>query len=244
MERRPENGESSSSASQLSVSRGEGLRLQLENLSYHERRGQQVGGWKVGMTSGPNRDRMGVGFRPFGYILQSRAFRSGASLGHQQIRSPAVEPELAFQLGYPANGRDIEPASIARVITAVAPAFEVVESRISPRSAHGLQIADNLNQWGIVIGRPTIWNEACRASKVRVDLWEDGKSALSVGPGFSIDEPLDSISIMCRILNSYGRRLEPGQWIITGAFARVPVKAPGVWTATFSEIGSVTVTFV
>jgi len=31
--------------------------------------GSEIGGWKIGWTSRGARDQMGVGFRPFGYVL-------------------------------------------------------------------------------------------------------------------------------------------------------------------------------
>src|SRR5262245_32733431 len=54
------------------------LEIQLAVLEEMLKRGERLAGWKVGMTSGPSRDAMGAGFRPFGYILQSRSLHSGA----------------------------------------------------------------------------------------------------------------------------------------------------------------------
>ena len=56
----------------LKLDRHQGLALQLEVLSRFRDAGEKLGGWKIGLTSGPGRDAMGKGFRPFGFILETR----------------------------------------------------------------------------------------------------------------------------------------------------------------------------
>ena len=55
----------------------DGLSLQLQLLDRLRAQGERLGGWKVGLTSGTALDRMGPGFRPFGFILADRIFASG-----------------------------------------------------------------------------------------------------------------------------------------------------------------------
>src|SRR3990170_3027185 len=60
--------------------RAQGLDLQLAVLDRFLAAGDRVAGWKATFASGGGRDRMGAGFRPFGYILASRTLASGATL--------------------------------------------------------------------------------------------------------------------------------------------------------------------
>ena len=69
-----------------------GLRQQLRRLGK-----RSVAGWKVGLTSGGGRDSMGIGFRPFGFILNDRCLQSGDSFQLAELPGIEVETELCFR---------------------------------------------------------------------------------------------------------------------------------------------------
>ena len=71
---------------QLDAAEGQSLQARVRQNWLDQ--GKQIGGWKVGMTSGGSRDAMGAGVRPFGYVLDERVLNSGA-------RIPADDPDLA-----------------------------------------------------------------------------------------------------------------------------------------------------
>ena len=79
----------------------EALEVQLNVLRRFEAEDNRLGGWKVGLTSGNARDRMGKDFRPFGYILRNRIFQSGATVPLTKILHCSVEPELCLIIGTP-----------------------------------------------------------------------------------------------------------------------------------------------
>ena len=84
----------------------EALAVQLHVLRRFESAGERLGGWKVGLTSGKARDRMGKDIRPFGYVLQSRVFESGAPLPLASIMNCHIEPELCLIVGTALRGPD------------------------------------------------------------------------------------------------------------------------------------------
>lgn len=218
-----------------------GLGLQLAVLDRLLASGERLGGWKVGHTSGPRRGLMGRDFRPFGYILDSRIVRSGATLEHGQITSCFVEPELCVVLGAPLRGEDIDPATAKAAVRAVAPAFELNETRLPPGAGHPAMLADGLSNWGIVVGpeAPVRSN----LTDTTAELWHDGELVTTKTPGDSMDDPFLSLSRLCALLHQYGRTLEPGQRVITGSFCNETVKGPGGWRAVFSGIGEVAMRF-
>ena len=217
-----------------------GLGLQLDVLSRWESDGDAVSGWKVGLTSGRARNSMGQGFRPFGYLLVSRTFRSGDHVPLDRFRPAGIEPELAFRIDTELAGRDIAPEDVAVSIGAVAPAFELQQDRLPTGSSHALQLGDDLGQWGVVLGQPTPW--ARTIDSVAVTLRHDGAVVAVAGPGFAIDDPCRSIASMAGRLNGFGRTIRSGEWVITGAFHKATNIDPGTWTADFLDIGAVTVT--
>ena len=91
----------------------EGQALQFQLLDRWLNEGEELGGWKIGMTSGESRDALGVGVRPSGFVLKSRIFRSGTRLPRSALYKGGVENELCFivgqELGNGATRRSAKP---------------------------------------------------------------------------------------------------------------------------------------
>ena len=68
----------------------EGQALQFQLLDRWLNEGEELGGWKIGMTSGESRDALGVGVRPSGFVLKSRIFRSGTRLPRSALYNGGV----------------------------------------------------------------------------------------------------------------------------------------------------------
>ena len=223
----------------------EGLHRQLEALEAKIAGGEALAGWKVGLTSGQSRDAMGPGFRPFGYVLESRAFDSGVSLSLADFTAIGVENEVCFTVGETirSDGTDLDPDRVARALAGAAPGFEINEPRL-PRDASATErLADNLSQWGIVAGpaRPVadIDFEA-----LEVTLACNGEPLQTVAASGHIDDHFVSIAALAAQLGRFGLALEAGQRVITGAFGRRPVAAPSHWRGDFgAALGTVEVTF-
>lgn len=215
--------------------RDAGLARQLERLGDRD-----VGGWKVGLTSGAARDGMGPGFRPFGYILKERVFRSGkqlaladfASVGADAVRV-SVENELCFRLGEALPGDADRDAAIAAV-DCVAPAFEIGEARLPPGATAAERLADNLGQYAVVVGpevrRP--W-AAFDFDALVVALKRNDALVQSVAAAGHIDDHFASIAALARQLARFGRRLAAGDRVITGSYTRHRVAAAGIYCGEF-----------
>jgi 2-keto-4-pentenoate hydratase len=233
------NGTPPSGLDQVQFGLKEALELQLRVLDRFKAANERLGGWKVGLTSGNARDRMGKDFRPFGYVLQSRIFLSGATIPATQILHCAVEPELCLIIGSPLRGDTVDVAAAKAAVRAVAPAFEINQRRIAPDKGHALLLADGLAQWGIVVGPEAPVRD--HLIETTVELYCNEQIIESKTPGTTMDDPYLSLSRLCRLLHQYGLGLEPGQPVITGAFCHHVVRQPGQYRAVFSGIGEVLV---
>lgn len=219
----------------------EALRIQLEVFDRFRARGETVGGWKVGLTSGGARDRMGKDVRPFGYVLQSRILRLGATAPWTKIVKCSVEPELCLIVGSPLRGDAVDVAEAKAAVRAVAPAFEINERRVQPDQGNMFLVADGLANWGIVVGPEAPVRDGL--VETTVDFSCDGQLIESKTPGATMDDPYLSLARLCRLLHKYGYGLEPGQPVITGSFCNHVVTRSGMYSATFSAIGTVSVHF-
>ena len=233
------NGAQPSGLDPVQLGLEEALEVQLRVLDRFKAEGERLGGWKVGLTSGNARDRMGKDFRPFGYVLQSRIFPSSATVPATKILHCAVEPELCLIIGSPLRGDAVDVAEAKAAVRAVAPAFEINQRRVGPDKGHALLLADGLAQWGIVVGPEAPVRDGL--IDTAVELYCDEQLIETKTPGTTMDDPYLSLSRLCRLLHQYGLGLEPGQPVITGAFCHHIVRQPGTYRAVFSGIGDVSV---
>lgn len=217
----------------------QGLALQLGVLERWRAAGEERGGWKVGLTSGRARDMLGAGFRPFGYVLRSRIFANDARIAWERITKPSLEPELCLITRERLAGPDVSPEQARAAVACVAAGFEINEARMRGGTDPAVLIADGLTQWGIVVGQRAE-PEALQPG-LRVELRCDGEPKAEVGAGYAIDDPFLSLARLAATLHRFGLAIEPGDHVITGAWARCAIEAPGRWTAEFSGIGSVSV---
>lgn len=214
------------------------LELQVEIQKALEQRGQRKSGWKLGLTSGIAHDMMGVGFRPFGYILAERTLRSGDTLRAGPKIGPQIEPELCLRMKAPLRGADIPPDECRAAVAEVCAAFEINEPRVAYKGQHRLFIADGLANWGLVVGDGAPPRDGLAATKVDLYVGDDLKET---SPGdLVMDDPFVSLSRLCTRLARYGLGVDAGQYVITGAFLRHPITDPGRYRAHFSGIGDVT----
>jgi 2-keto-4-pentenoate hydratase len=226
----------------LSVDDGE--RLQLALLDRWCDEGEALGGWKVGLTSGRSRDAFGVGIRPFGFVLAGRIMTSGASVEAERIHRCGIETELSFRIGRELSGSHVTAADARGVVDAVAPAFEINERRIDADASPGARVADDLAQWGIVVGDDVSPVPAdFDFEGLLVEMRFDGELVDSVAARGHIDDHFVSIARLAQELAKFDLGLEPGQRIITGAFTRHQVQGSGEWEGRFGSLGGVAVRF-
>lgn len=216
-------------------------RQQLEHLEAMEVRGEAVGGWKVGLTSGGSRDAFGPGIRPFGYILSSRILESGASLDWSVVGNGGIETEACFVIGSDVL-EPVDAVSIRAFLAGVAPAFEINQRRIPADSPAPERIADDLANWGIVVGSPVPISPDWEPDGLEVTLARDGVPVATVAARNHIDDHFQSLATLANALARFDRRLNAGDRVITGAFGRAAQPAAGLWTGDFGPtIGAVLV---
>ncbi len=227
---------------ELDVPFDEGQALQLELLARWLEEGKVVGGWKIGMTSGASRNAMGEGLRPFGFILADRIFDSGATLPLDKLHRGQVENELCLVMGSKLGaGATTEAARNA--VAGIAPAFEVNQKRLTGGAGPGLRVADDLSNWGIVVGEAAPIPVALNEMTVTLVAEHNGEDRIieSVSSPGHIDDHFESLATLARRLAEYGQQLEAGQRVITGAYGKTPF-AHGSYRGDFDQsVGSVAV---
>jgi 2-keto-4-pentenoate hydratase len=219
------------------------LDVQLGLLGREIERGEALGGWKVGLTSERARKALGVDARPFGRVLASRIFASRARVRAAEIAHPSIEPELCFTIGRRLAGASPSREEVAAAIAQVSAGFELNERRaVSARPDFPALVTDCLTHWGIVVGSG-VPLASLDLGGVRCELFRDGERVYAGVSREELDDHLDSLCRLAAGLAAHGRVLEPGQRVITGAFARESTAAGQRWRAIYQGVGEVEVAF-
>jgi 2-keto-4-pentenoate hydratase len=217
------------------------LAVQLRLLHRDLLAAEQLAGWKVGLTSERARRAVGADVRPFGYLLASHVFASGAEIPASSIRHASIEAEFLFTMARPLRGRDVTPVDARAAIDHVAAGFELNERRAGSARPDLVALAtDRMTQWGVVEGTG-IDPRGVELNDVVVRMWCDDNERVAARSGDEVDDHWNSIARLAVELDRYDMGLQPGQKVITGALARFDL-APGErWRATFDGIGDVTI---
>jgi 2-keto-4-pentenoate hydratase len=220
----------------------EALEVQLALLDRElERAGEResLAGWKVGLTSERARSSVGADVRPFGYLLASHVFESGATIDASPIHQPSIEPELCFTFRSRLSGQ-VSRDQVADAVDRIAAGFEINERRAGgARPDMPAMVTDRLTQWGIVHGSGVPLAEAGDLGAIRCTLSCDDKSVYEGVSRDELDDHLESIARLAAALGSFERAIEPGHRVITGAFARRDCAAGQHWRARYDPIGAV-----
>lgn len=226
------------------LSLDDGLRIQLNILERRKAEGQQHAGWKIGLTSARVRARFGTDDQPFGHIMEHRVLASGAQVACADILNCGVEPELCFTIGETLQGPGVTADQARGAVASVCAGFEINESRSDGVSDFTLTVADNMAQWGIVMGEslqpvPADFD----FDGLVVEMRRGGEvQASSVGRDV-IDDHYRSLTVLANTLGQYGVALEAGQRVITGSYTKHDAAPGETWRADFAGIGSVEVSF-
>jgi 2-keto-4-pentenoate hydratase len=235
-----------SASLQKTLTFADAYQVQLGILSRWQAAGEKLGGWKIGLSAEGARKMFNLSAPIAGYLLASRHFTSGHSFTHAALGRPIIESELCFTIGKRLSGPGVTREQVLASVSAVAPAFEVVDMRADMRADMPLGVADDVAQWGYVTGAAlSPYPQALNLSQVRVEMKRNGYLVEQVIGKDVIDNQLDSIAWLANHLVEYGLALEPGQRIMSGSFTKpTPIAKGDRWESTFSGVGEVSASFV
>jgi 2-keto-4-pentenoate hydratase len=220
---------------------------EIQRLIVQHRRadGDQVVGWKIGLTSKPMQELLGVGEPDYGAVLSRTVLDHGASVPRSLLIQPRVEAEIGFLLAEPLAGPGVTPLDVARATSGVLPLIEVIDSRIADwRISLVDTIADLASSARFVLGHQLTPLAGLDLRLVGLVLERHGDVVATGSGGAVLGNPLRAVAWLANTLAAHGERLEAGQFVASGAVhAAVPVAAGDAFTATFDRLGSVGVSF-
>lgn len=139
--------------------------VQRDNIDRRLADGATVVGHKVGLTATAMQRLLGVDEPDLGHLLDDMVHRDGAPVLAARYCRPRVEPEICFRLARPLRGPGTTAEDVLAATDAVAPALEIVDSRIRDwRITLVDTITDNAGSAGRVCGP---WTPLARVPELK-----------------------------------------------------------------------------
>lgn len=207
--------------------------------------GHAMIGRKIGLTSPAVQAQLGVDQPDFGALLATMDCPPGEPVDFGRLLQPRIEAEVAFFLVGDLNRPDIGPGDVLAATGAVAPALEIVDSRIAGWDISIVDtVADNASSGLFTVGPERRPPGALDLAACPMRLWR-GEEEVSAGTGSAcLGHPAIAVAWLAAAARSYGRPLRAGEIVLSGALGpMVPVRAGDRFTAEIGGLGQVTARF-
>jgi len=233
------------SESPLGLDLADAYAIQQANIARRLAAGAVVVGHKVGLTAVAMQQLLGVDEPDFGHLLDDMVHDHGSTIPATRYCRPRIEPEICFRLAQPLRGPGVTAEDVLAATEAVAPALEIVDSRIRDWKITLVDtVADNASSAGLVCGQWTQLNDAPALAAEAVDLLVDGEIVAQGSGREVLGHPAAAVAWLANTLAACGTALEPGHLVLPGAMTTAPFISPGQKVeAHFSTLGRVSITF-
>lgn len=209
--------------------------------------GERIVGKKIGVTSKPVQDMLGV-FQPdFGFLTDKMEFPNGAAISvGEHLIQPRAEAEIAFVLKSDLVGPGVTEADVLAATECIIPCFEIVDSRIQDWNIKIQDtVSDNASCGVYVLGEQRVSPEGLDLPKLKITVQKNGEF-LSEGFGAAVQgNPLTAVAWLANTLGEFDIPFEAGDVILSGSLVPLEPVAPGdSLTMELEGIGGASVSFV
>lgn len=198
-------------------------------LRYIERRvqsGEKIVGKKIGVTSKPVQELLGVYQPDFGQLTDKMVYQPGEDIDLSQLIQPKAEAELAFVLKKDLKGPGITATDVISATEYVSPCFEIVDSRIKDWQIKIQDtVADNASCGVYVIGEAKADPRDFDMTLAGMVLEKNGE-LYSTGVGAAVQgSPVNAVVWLANTLGELGIPFLAGEVILSGSQSSlVPVQ--------------------
>ena len=224
----------------------EGYAIQRELLALLLADGDEVAGYKLGLTSKAAQAMIGADSPDYGPILASTFCADGDEVEANRFIQPKIEAEIAFALDAPLRGPQVTIEDVLQATAGVSAALEIVDSRIVDwRIKLADTIADLASGGAVVVSDRRVPLEGFDVRLVGMALERNGELVDTGAGAAALGNPAGAVAWLANTLAPLGVALEPGQLVLTGSLHRFVDMAPGdVFRAEFDRLGPISVKVV
>jgi 2-keto-4-pentenoate hydratase len=206
--------------------------------------GDEIVGWKLGLTSKPMQDMLGISDPDYAPQFTSQVIDDGSTISVADFIQPKVEAEIALILGESLRGPGVSMLDAARAVEGAVAAIELVDSRIADWKIKLPDTIADLASAGATIMGSRIVPVDFDLRLTGMVMWRNGEIADTGAGAAALGNPLATISWLANTLAPFDVTLEAGTFVMTGSLhAAFDVKPGDVVRADFDRLGSVRARF-
>ena len=228
-------------AQHAGMTMADGYRVQQELVAILTAEGERIVGYKLGLTSAPMQQLLGVDSPDFAPVLSSHVKPDGAAVAAASFIAPRVEAEIALVLREDLRGPDCTALDVAAAISGAVPALEIVDSRIADwKIKLADTIADLASSGAVVLGPSITPSAGVDLRLAGMVLTCNGDLIATAAGAAALGNPLQAVAWLVQTLHPLGEYLRAGQFVMTGALhAAVDITAGQNYRAEFDRLGPV-----
>lgn len=227
------------------ISIADAYRIQEQFVARRLAAGETIIGKKIGATSKPVQEFLGVYQPDFGMLTSGMVYAEGDTIDLGQMIQPKAEAELAFVLKHDLKGPGITAMDVIRATDYVLPCFEIVDSRISNWQIKIQDtVADNASCGVFVLGKTKGDPRKLDITLAGMVLEKNGE-LFSTGVGAAVQgSPANAVAWLANTLGELGIPFKAGEVILSGSqSALVPVTDGDELVCSVGGLGSCRVKF-
>jgi 2-keto-4-pentenoate hydratase len=219
--------------------------IQTINVERRVGAGRVIRGRKVGLTSKPMQQLLGVGEPDFGVLFDDMFVEDGDLIALDTLLQPRVEAEMAFVLGNDLEGPGVTTSNALAAIEGVLPSIEIVDSRIVDWRIHLADtVADNASSGRLVVGGTLTPVSGIDLRLVGVVVSRNGQMIDTGAGAAALGNPARCVAWLANKLAGFGQGLRAGDVVLPGALHKmVPVEGGDTFRAEFAYLGAVNACF-
>lgn len=220
--------------------------IQQQMLSRRQAKGERVIGKKIGVTSKPVMNLLGVHQPDFGYLLDGMVYNEGESIEMSTLIQPKAEGEIAFLLKKDLQGPGVTAADVLAATEGVMACFEIVDSRITDWKIKIQDtVADNASCGVFVLGDQLVDISNIDLGLCGMVLEKNGEIVVTGAGAATMGHPVNAMVWLANTLGNLGITLNAGDIVLSGAMgAMVPVVKGDNLRMTIGGLGGCSVRFV
>lgn len=207
--------------------------------------GESIVGWKLGLTSKAMQQQVGVDQPDYGPILSGSLIPEGQAIPTAELIAPRAEAEIAFVLDRPLRGPGVTSLDAIRATAGVAPAIEIIDSRIRDwKIRFPDTVADLASSARVMFAGRLVPLDDIDVRLIGCVLEKNGEIVHTGAGAAALGNPAEAVAWAANTLGALGHTLEAGHIIMTGALhASVPAAVGDTFRARFDRLGSLTIRF-
>ncbi len=223
-----------------SITMADAYAIQQRYVNRRLQAGETVVGKKIGVTSKPVQDFLGVFEPDFGQLTSGMVCSESDGVDLNRLIQPKAEAELAFVLKHDLIGPGITAADVIRATDYVVPCFEIVDSRIQDWKIKIQDtVADNASCGVFLLGDAKGDPRKLDITLAGMVLQKNGELH-STGVGAAVQgSPVNAVVWLANTLGRLGLPFKAGEVILSGSQSQlVPVTDGDELVCTVGGLGT------